>query len=374
MFKLILHHTYKLAGEAVDTSHNENHGFRTAVPFLPDGISPGSGVLEFAGGPSRVRVTNKPVWQHLRALKIEAWVKLAALGQRRNLVEGDSSFAFFIHPDGLLWGTFLDSAHRTLPIPGYGPDWVGANSDSLYAPDHARHTVPLNTWTKLTYLHDGISSLRLYIDDALVGANYNIRAGLRSVGGLGVHIGHWPGDDRYTFQGQIDELKISKYDPDVPYKQFFCRPMDARQMNCWRQVFDNMAAMLSNGEQSRRLIGLMRCLSSAEEELVRASRSKGEVAIKRSDEFSVRYRELWCSGRIDGPEMKKLMRDWQRWLLTLLGRDYMIKFRYHTQRCWREYGGDAWFGAIAKHVADGDPRFAQYTKLLTKLWRPTLGL
>ncbi len=374
MFKLILHHTYKLLGEAVDISHYENHGFRTAVPFHATGIAPGSGTLQFGGGPSRVRVTNKPVWQHLHALKIETWVKPTALGQRRNLVEGDSSFAFFIHPDGVLWGTFLDSAHKTPPIPGYGPDWVGANSDTLYAPGHVRHTVPLNTWSKLTYLHDGISSLRLYINDTLVGANYGVRAGVQSLGGAGVHIGHWPGDDRYTFQGEIDEVKIWKYYPEVPYKQFFCRPMDARQMNCWRQVFDNIAVMLGDENQGRQIIGLMRCLANAEEGLVRAIRSKGEDAIKRSDWFSQRYREIWCSGKIDGPEMRKLMREWQRWLLKLLGREYMTKFRYHIQACWKEHGGAEGLGPIARHIARCDPRFAQYNKFLTELWRPTLGL
>jgi len=373
MLKLILHHTYKLAGEAVDISHNDNHGFRTAVGFLANGMAPASGALQFAGGPSRVRITNKPVWQIPRAVKIETWVRLTALGQRRNLVEGDRSFAFFIHPDGVLWGTFYDPSHLTPPTPNSDPSWPGANSDSLFSPDHLRHTVPLNVWTKLTYLHDGISSVRLYINDTLVGANYGIRASVPSVGPNGIHIGHWPGDDRYTFSGDIDEVKIWKYDPDVPYKQFFCRPMDARQLDCWRQVFDGMADMLADREQSQRFIALMKCIWAAEQELVRAIRSKGETAIKRTASLNARYRRLWCSGKIDGPEMKRLLFEYQRWLIKLLGEEYMRAYNRHIRACWMEYGGEQSIGKLAAHIADCDPDVAAYFKLLMDLWQPILG-
>ena len=48
MLKLILHHTYKLGGQAADLSRNGNHGFRSAVGFSADGRAPGSGALQFA--------------------------------------------------------------------------------------------------------------------------------------------------------------------------------------------------------------------------------------------------------------------------------------------------------------------------------------
>lgn len=374
MFKLILHHTYKLGGEAVDISHNDNHGFRTAAPFQPNGMAANSGALVFGGGPSRVRVTNKPVWQQMRALRIEAWVKLSALGQRRNIVEGDLSFAFFIHPDGVLWGTFFDPAHKTPPLPGTSASWPGVNSDAAAAPDGVRHTVPLNVWTKLTYLHDGVSAIRLYMNDALVGAYYGVRSGIQSLGATGVHIGHWPGDDRYTFSGEIDEVKIWKYDPDVPYKQFFCRPMSAQQMDCWRQVFDNMAEMLADPQQSKKLIGLMRCLNAATEDFVRAVRSKGEDAIKRQHNYLVRYRKLWCAGMLQSEDMERLMRNWLRWLVKLLGRPFFEAYRRRIQACWQEFGGEDTFGRLARRIHECDPEFAAYYELMFKIWGPALGV
>ena len=363
MFKLILHHTYKLLGEAIDVSHNDNHGFRTAVNYLADGRATDSGALQFAGGPSRVRVTTKPVWQNLRAVKVETWVRLTALGQRRNLVEADRAFAFFIHPDGVLWGTFLGPE-----TPGGAPTWHGANSQAN-APDGITRTVPLNQWTKLTYVHDGIASLRLYIDGQLVAANYTLVSSVPSVQPNGIHIGHWTGDDRYTFHGEIDEVKIWKYDPDVPYKQLFCRPMDDKQMACWQAVFDDMAALLRDRERSRQFIGAMLCLWRAVEDFVRAIRSKGEEAIGASSKFSTRYRELWCSGKVDGEEMRRLLTEWREWVRSLLGESYLADFRQRIQACWREFGGDQGaFGDLTTRLAECDPAFAGYIKLFIDLF------
>ncbi|MBZ0296458.1 MAG: LamG domain-containing protein [Anaerolineae bacterium] len=358
MFKLILHHTYKMYGEAVDISRNENHGFRTAVSYTADGTGANTGVLNFDQPQSRIRVTSKPVWMHPRALKIEMWVYLTALGQRRNLVEGELSFAFFIHPDGVLWGTFLGPE-----TPGGAPTWHGANSDVPYSPDGVQHTVPLNTWTKVTYLHDGISSLRLYIDDQLVGANYNLIAAVPSVNTSGVHIGHWPGDDRYTFSGRIDEIKIWKYDPEVPYKQFFCRPETRR---CWKPIFDSMGEALGDKERQRAVIGLMLCINDAQQDLLRQLRRQGEPAMQAIDKLSERYRELWCSGNISGDDMKELLSAWLRLFEDLLGPDYMNQLRQRMLNCWQEFEGETLF-KFREELLECDPDFVAYINLFTEL-------
>jgi hypothetical protein len=363
MFKLILHHTYKMQGEAVDLSRNNNHGFRTAVTYASDGITPDSGALAFAGGPSRVWVRDKPVWQNLRAVKIDMWVKLTALGQRRNLVEGDCSFAFFVNTDGVLWGTFLGSE-----TPGAAPTWHGANSDIGYSPDGVRHTVPLNSWTKLTYLHDGIASLRLYIDDTLVGANYSLQSPVPSVQSAGVHIGHWPpNDDRYSFNGEIDEVKIWKYDPDVAYKQFFCRPMKARQMAAWEQVFDNIAARLADRELREPFIACMRCMRAAQEDLMRAIRSQGEDAIKRSTELNRQYRAIWCSGAIDSPEMQAFLEGWLGWLNELLGEQWLAEYGKRIAECLAQCDALGLHDLAPQGMAASDPTFAGYLGMIEKL-------
>lgn len=358
MFKLILHHTYKMYGEAVDISRNENHGFRTAVSYTADGTGANTGVLNFDQPQSRVQVASKPVWMQPRALKIEMWVYLTALGQRRNLVEGDTSFAFFIHPDGVLWGTFVGPETS-----GGAPTWHGATSDAPFSPDGMQHTVPLNTWTKVTYLHDGISSLRLYINDQLVGANYNLIAAIPSVSSGGVHIGHWPGDDRYTFSGRIDEIKIWKYDPEVPYKQFFCRPETRR---CWKPVFDSMGAALGDRGRQRAVIGLMLCINDAQQDLLRQMRRQGEPAIEAINKLSESYRELWCSGRIGGDEMKVLLTQWLRLFEDLLGPNYMDQLRRRMFNCWQEFKGEELF-KFRRDLLECDPDFAMYIELLTSL-------
>lgn len=363
MFKLILHHTYKLAGEAVDISHNGNHGFRTATSYNHAGRFPDSGTLQFANNLSSVVVPSAPLWQNLRAVKIETWVKLSTLGQRRNLVEGELAFAFFIHPDGVLWGTFLGPA-----APNASPTWHGANSDTIYSPDGLKHTVPLNVWTKLTYIHDGVSSLRIYIDDTLVGANYDLVSPIPSVTAGGIHIGHWPGGNAYTFRGEIDEVKIWRYDPDAAYKQFFCRSMDSKQLACWKVIFDNMASILRDKRQRDMLLDLMRCFSKLQEGLVRDIRSKGEKAIKINDEFSRRYQRLWCRGDIAGRGMKKFVQEWVAWISSLLGRDYLMTYRRQTEACWREFG-DAKnvFTEFGERLAKCDPQFAMYLDILSEV-------
>ncbi len=149
------------------------------------------------------------------------------------------AFAFFVRADGVLTGTLLapekpapgsglmiddnfvattapggsnDPFDTLVATPGETPEpkfsWQGVNSDSEFAPDGIRTTVPLNTWTKLTYVHDGIGSLRLYIDDMLVGARYDLESEALSVQGAGVHIGQGPHDERYHLTGLIDQVQI----------------------------------------------------------------------------------------------------------------------------------------------------------------------
>ncbi|MBZ0303467.1 MAG: IPT/TIG domain-containing protein [Anaerolineae bacterium] len=352
MFKLILHHTYEILGEAFDLSGYGNHGFRTSVPFQPNGMSANSGTLTFSGGPSRVQVIDKPVWGELAALKIEALVFLDNLGQRRNLVEGDSSFAFFIHPDGVLWGTYLGLAGTSTT-----PAWVGANSDVATSPDGIKRTVPLNKWTKLTYLHDGIATIRLYIDGQLVAINSTLRSGIRPVGGTGVHIGHWPGDDRYTFSGRIDEVKIWKYDPDVPDREFFCRLQDARQIDCWGRLFKQLADLLADREQGQRYGAFFACLWRAQTDFLRAIRSKGEEVIQELEKRGLAYIEIWCSDDLGGQAMQNYLTDWLKWVESVAP-GALANYQKEIQGCIQEFKMEKVMITLGKEIAQCDPSFA----------------
>lgn len=358
MFELILHHQYNLLGEAIDLSPAANHGAVRNVQFLPDGRAPHSGALQFSQPNGRVRVRDAAVWGRLHALKIEAWLKLDVLGRRRNIVEGDGSFAFFIHPDGVLWGTFYAPT-----VPGGPRIWHGANS-ATYSPDSQIRTVPLGDWVKLTYVHDGVASLRLFINDQLVAANYNLISSVPAVHSLGVHIGNWPAGDLYPFAGEIDEVKIWRYDRDAAYKQFLCRPMDSSAMACWVDVFNLIATRASDPHRREQLAGLMRCLRDAQQQLIRAVRARGEVAISECQYFARKYRELWCEGRANSMEMRELLEEWLKWLRESVGAELMHSYLETIKECWGQFG---WEVKFEKDLAECDPDFAEYLETFTAL-------
>jgi hypothetical protein len=354
MYKLIMHHSYQVMGEAFDLSGSANHGFRTSVTFQPDGRSPGTGALSFAGGASSINVRNSAVWSKLAALKIEAWVFMTALaGQRRNIVEGDSTFAFFIESDGTLMGTYHGLAGSAT-----APAWVGARSNAAGSPDGNLHTVPLNQWVKLTYLHDGIATIRLYMDDQLVAINTTLRSGIKPVGPLGVFIGHWTGDGRYTFSGLIDDVKIWKYDPDVPQHEFYCRPMEAEQIDCWGRLFEMMVALMDDRENRERFRGYILCLTRAQNNFIRAIRSKGEAVIKELDKLSARYLELWCAGNIDGPEMRDFVVEWMAWVETVAP-GALDAYQRQINDCIVKFKMQEILVKLGSEIAECDPLFAK---------------
>jgi hypothetical protein len=354
MFQLILHHPYTHVPEAIDISGAGNHGVvrRPDVGFTPDGASVGSGALTFDLPTSRVSVPRTPVFQHLQALKIETIVRLRSLGDRRNLVEGEHSFAFFIQPDGTLWGTALGRQ-----TPGGPLDWFGANS----APTGGG-IVPLNQWVKLTYIHDGFATIRLYIDGQLVAINSSLHSPIRPVGPRGIHIGNWPPDDAYTFAGDIDDVRIWRWDPDAAYYQFFCR----QPAGCWKQIVTDLGRWARGPEGQRRLRSLILCVGTAQTELIRAVRGQGEEAIRANEEFARRYRDLWCKGPIDGDEMKQLLEEWLRWLRFVVGRERLANFLRQMTLCFKhnEFLEKNQAGAGLEKC---DPAFVGFIKVLMEM-------
>ncbi len=350
MYQMILHHNYRL-GQAVDLSGANQHGFVTGTDFEADGFAVGSGALVFKQASARVRIPKRGIWDSLFALKIEVWVRVDALGARRNLVEGDNSFAFAIDNQGFLWGTF-----HAPEVSGGPLVWHGASSQNN-SPDGLSQKVPLNTWVKLSFIHDGYASLRLYIDDKLVAANYNLIAGVPPVGSAGVHIGNWTLSDQYTFDGQIDEVKIYRYDPDEAYMQFFCRNLDKQSAPCWQHLFGALEEL--HGQQQ--LDAFIKCIAYLQVEIIRAVRSKGEMAIAENEKLTAKYRELWCEGNIDSAQMRAWQEEWLRWLKGVIGTDEWTRFERRFEECLMSTG---MLDVFTKYVdvAKCDPSFVGYIK------------
>jgi hypothetical protein len=308
MYQLILHHPYRKGPYAIDISGGENDGLVTAAGYLDHASSPGSGALTFKSPHARVRVPPKPVWNHLFALQIEIIVRVDAFGQRRNLVEGADSFAFFIDELGRPWGTFNAPQHK-----GGAPTWHGASS-ATHSPDGVKHTVPIGRWTTLRFEHDGYASLRIVMDGKLIAGNYSLVSGIPPVTAAGVTIGNWTIADQYQLDGAVDDLKIWRYDPDDGLGHFLCRELDAQSAPCWAFQFDWLAELLRNSDTRERVIRLINCVAAAQTEVLRQIRAKGESAIAENSKLAKEYRKLWCDAPIDSRKMK----DWQKQFITFL--------------------------------------------------------
>jgi hypothetical protein len=147
---------------------------------------------------SRINIAPSPSLSDLESIQASVAFTLAPSGaaHRYNLVEGYLSFALFVNPDLSIAGTILDAQGN----------WTGASSAPGIVTPGKTHQATLQC--------DGISMVRLALDGNIVATNYSVAGAVRSVGALGLTIGHWPDPpDVYTFQGTIFELLLQAYDP-----------------------------------------------------------------------------------------------------------------------------------------------------------------
>jgi hypothetical protein len=197
MLKLILDHDYRQPFPAVDTSPLSNHGVVLSAAHHADGAQPGSGALRFAQPHSSVRVPARQCWQRIGSIVAEATVRLDAAPARRNIIEGDGSFALFVAPDDTLVGSVF-----TLTDGNTSPAW-NVVSSATHSPDGVVRKVLVNRWSKIVFQHDGITRARLFIDDRLVAVRGDYRSGVPAVASTGVVIGNWTLTSQYAFAGDI---------------------------------------------------------------------------------------------------------------------------------------------------------------------------
>ena len=195
MNKLVVHHTY-INGMAFDSSGNRNHGIPYSVTQSPPPFAP---AFSFDSLDSRIVVNPSASLEELIAVRVVVSFNLSPAGgftRRYNLVEGEFSFALFVQPDGSLMGTILDA----------NGNWSGATS--------AANLVSADKWHRAELRHDGVNQSVLMLDGVTVATSYNAQGPVRSVGPRGIAVGHWPEPQGlYTFEGNIRELWVYKYDP-----------------------------------------------------------------------------------------------------------------------------------------------------------------
>ena len=186
--ELILWHDYR-AGSAEDRSGYENHG-RIDGPVTAEGRQPDWQALRFDGVDDRVVVLPSASLRTLGGIRLTAWIWLAALGGRRTIVEGFSSFSLLIEPSGILEGTIYN-----------GSRWEGVRS----RPD----LLPLQRWVRITYAYDGVDTSTLEVDGQPVGFNVRPLGTIQPVDWpFGLNVGAWPDGSRRVFAGRIAEVKL----------------------------------------------------------------------------------------------------------------------------------------------------------------------
>jgi hypothetical protein len=302
VLKLILDHELDTPAPAVDRSPFACHGRVIAADFAPDGRAAGSGALSFTRPDAAVRIARGRVWDGLNAIAVEAWVKTAATGVRRNIVEGDGSFALFVDGDDTLVGgafSFVDGAA--------GPAWNGVSS-SAHSPDGTPRHVPAGEWCKVVFHHDGITRARLFIDDMLVGARGDYRSGVGPVAGAGVVIGNWTLADQYCFSGSIDRVRIFKRDEAAPIHAFTARPLDPAARDAWDDIWACLSGTLNvDGVQ------LARRMAREWEELMRELFRAVHAASPEDREAYRMLVDAYSAGwRLGAPDPNAIvgLRDW----------------------------------------------------------------
>jgi hypothetical protein len=196
MFKLILHYNCQ-EEKIVDLSGNANHGHYSSSRLV-EARSLGRKSLYFNGINDRVVVLPSESLMELSAIRATAWLWVEELGQRRNIIEGFLSFAFFIEADGSLRGSIYDG--------------------SIWKPilKSKPNTIPLQEWVHILYVYDGIDTSLIYVNNKLIVSNYSYYGKVQSVQWpFGLSIGAWPDADKFMFKGKIGGIKLWCYDSDA---------------------------------------------------------------------------------------------------------------------------------------------------------------
>jgi hypothetical protein len=95
-------------------------------------------------------------------------------------------------------------------------------------------------------------------------------------------------------------------------RQFFERPMDKAVSECWHRFFHSLGKALQRNPDCARQID--RTLVAMIDGIRRSIMSYGPETRDRYISTCQQYLQLWRSGKLDSPEMKKLLADWCAWL------------------------------------------------------------
>lgn len=311
MLKLLLDHDYRQQLPAVDASPFCNHGVILDATHRADGSQPGTGALRFDRASSSVRIPLRPCWQRIGSLVVEAVVRITPKATRRNIVEGDGSFALFVDQDDTIVGSVysLSDGNTT-------PTWNTVSS-ATHSPDGVVQKVPLDRWSKILFQHDGITRARVFVDDRLVAVRGDYRSGVQAVASTGIVIGNWTLTSQYAFAGDIDRVRVWKRDEEAIVREFTDR-LDPQARDEWDAIGNCLHRSL-NADQ----LMLLRRLFEQWEELLRElfrtihRASAGDRALVLS--LLREYRTNWRGNQLGAPASVDAFHRFFEILVRLLG-------------------------------------------------------
>ncbi len=281
---LVLHHSYSgTPGVIFDQSPARgSHGTAIGLTdddYLRDGVSEGSGAIQF--GPGRaVQVPTSKVWQPCRGVMVE--VVCRRDGSREGTLISGPSFGFGV-ADHHMWA-------------GYGVVGGGGGGSNTR---HEQITVPVGEWVTLRWVFDGYFSQSYWLDGELVltgkwtwplaHTERPILIGARRDDGTGLL------DNE--FDGLIDDVKVWRANPHKIDDEFTSRPTDPAIAECWQKwVRDLTAVFAASPDCAREFNDALQKMMAAGRLLVVAT---GEPLATTFAELQSRYQELWLQGRLD---------------------------------------------------------------------------
>jgi hypothetical protein len=300
LWELICHHTYRgVPGVVVDMSPSgASHGLVEGLDdgdFLKDGVTPGSGAVQFYKPGGRVRVPAKSSpWQSIVGIKSEVTI-------RRPRLSGTS---LVLHSDSLAFSIIDD-----VPYVDFGAS--GAISPSTIGPNFYR--MPSNQWCIVGFLHDGFNTIELHADGAVVSRISGAYGEVNPPGGAGVSIGNTLSGGSAFLNGEIDDVKIWRLNPRRFHQAFYARPMDAETAECWQRFQREIDESFRRHPECVAQIGA--ALKQAIANFARHSVAEGPAMQERLLQSAKNYNRLWVNGEIENEEMVQnfvdLLKSWE---------------------------------------------------------------
>lgn len=296
-WELICHHTYAgTPGVVVDLSPSRrSHASVSGLgddDFLADGAEAGSGAVSIFDPAARIDIADSESWRPIRGLAVEMRILLEPGASGQRVLLDSPSFRFYVTSE-VLFARFRNHSLQETEVSTH-LDLVVPSSFQL----------PIGVWTVLGFMHDGVSLMELSVDGEVVARRPGVLNGLASPGAAGVTVGNAAAGS-HAMNGQLDELRVWRLDPQRVQHDFFERPMNERAANCLAD-FDRAlaAAFARHPDCAPRMRKEIRASLG---QLVRKAMNAAPDARARLLILAEKYHELWRAGRLAGSAMNDVL-------------------------------------------------------------------